>query len=53
MPSVLVELGFMSSKQDLANLKDPGWRAAMAAGLRDGLVAWVAEDKATRALVRQ
>ncbi|CUH52990.1 N-acetylmuramoyl-L-alanine amidase [Shimia marina] len=53
VPSVLVELGFMSSKQDLANLKDPGWRAAMAAGLRDGLVAWVAEDKATRALVRQ
>ncbi|MFY0618786.1 N-acetylmuramoyl-L-alanine amidase [Shimia sp.] len=53
VPSVLVELGFMSDQQDLANLTDPGWRAAMAAGLRDGLLAWVAEDKATRALVRQ
>ncbi|WP_412554287.1 N-acetylmuramoyl-L-alanine amidase [Shimia sp. MIT1388] len=53
VPSVLVELGFMSSQQDLANLQDAGWRAAMAAGLRDGLLAWVVEDKAARALVRQ
>jgi len=53
VPSVLVELGFMSNQQDLANLVDPGWRAAMAAGLRDGLLAWVVEDKAVRALVRQ
>ncbi len=53
VPSVLVELGFMSSQQDLANLQDPGWRAAMASGLRDGLAVWVVEDKAARALVRQ
>ncbi|MBO9402049.1 N-acetylmuramoyl-L-alanine amidase [Shimia sp. R9_3] len=53
VPSVLVELGFMSSQRDLANLQDPGWRAAMAAGLRDGLMAWVEDDKAARALVRQ
>ncbi len=53
VPSVLVELGFMSSQQDLANLRDAGWRAAMASGLRDGLLAWVVEDKAARALVRQ
>ena len=53
VPSVLVELGFMSSQQDLADLQGAGWRAAMAAGLRDGLLAWVVEDKAARALVRQ
>lgn len=53
VPSVLIELGFMSDQQDLANLQDAGWRAAMAAGLRDGLLAWIEEDKATRALVRQ
>ncbi len=53
VPSVLVELGFMSSQRDLANLQDAGWRAAMAVGLRDGLLAWIAEDKAARALVRQ
>lgn len=53
VPSILIELGFMSSDKDLVNLLDAGWRAAMAAGIRDGLQAWVIEDKATRALVRQ
>ncbi len=53
VPSVLIELGFMSSDRDLANLLDAGWRASMAAGIRDGLQAWVLEDKATRGLVRQ
>ncbi|KPA22921.1 N-acetylmuramoyl-L-alanine amidase AmiC precursor [Shimia sp. SK013] len=53
VPSILIELGFMSSEGDLANLQDAGWRASMSAGIRDGLQAWVIEDKATRALVRQ
>ncbi len=53
VPSILLELGFMSSQQDLANLQDAGWRAAMAAGLRDGLQAWSVQDRAARALVRQ
>ncbi|SFK56445.1 N-acetylmuramoyl-L-alanine amidase [Shimia haliotis] len=53
VPSILIELGFMSSEKDLANLLDPGWRASMAAGIRDGLQAWVIEDKANKALVRQ
>ncbi|MEP2534039.1 N-acetylmuramoyl-L-alanine amidase [Shimia sp.] len=53
VPSILIELGFMSSQKDLANLQDAGWRASMAAGIRDGLQAWVIADKAARALVRQ
>ncbi|MGR3711530.1 MAG: N-acetylmuramoyl-L-alanine amidase [Shimia sp.] len=53
VPSVLIELGFMSSERDLNNLRDPGWRASMASGIRDGLQAWVIEDKAAKALVRQ
>ncbi|SFM41761.1 N-acetylmuramoyl-L-alanine amidase [Shimia aestuarii] len=53
IPSILIELGFLSSQKDLANLRDPGWRAAMAAGIRDGLQAWVIADKAAKALVRQ
>lgn len=53
VPSLLLELGFMSSQQDLANLQDAGWRAATAAGLRDGLQAWSVQDRAARALVRQ
>ena len=44
IPSVLVELGFLSSARDLARLTDPDWRARMAAALRDGLTAWAAED---------
>ena len=50
IPSVLVELGFMSSARDLARLTDPAWRAKMAAALRDGLKTWAAEDAALATL---
>jgi N-acetylmuramoyl-L-alanine amidase len=53
IPSVLVELGFLSSARDLANLQDPAWRAKMARGIRDGLIAWQEADAAKKALVRQ
>lgn len=53
IPSVLIEVGFMSSERDLTNLKDPEWRARVADGIRDGLQAWVIADKAARDLVRQ
>lgn len=53
IPSVLLEIGFLSSDRDLANLADPLWRRKAAAGLRDGLQAWIISDKAARALVRQ
>ncbi|MCU0900198.1 MAG: N-acetylmuramoyl-L-alanine amidase [Cypionkella sp.] len=52
IPSVLVELGFMSSARDLARLIDPDWRARMAGALRDGLKAWAAEDAALANLRR-
>jgi N-acetylmuramoyl-L-alanine amidase len=52
IPSVLVELGFMSSAQDLARLTDAAWRARMALSLRDGLAAWAREDAAIQALPR-
>ena len=44
IPSVLLELGFLSSARDLARLNDPEWRARMAEALRVGLLAWAAED---------
>jgi N-acetylmuramoyl-L-alanine amidase len=50
IPSVLVELGFMSSARDLRRLTDPAWRARMAGALRAGLQAWADEDAALRAL---
>lgn len=53
IPSVLIEIGFMSSKRDLKNLQDPEWRARLADGIRDGLQAWIIADEAARALVRQ
>ncbi|WP_136441685.1 N-acetylmuramoyl-L-alanine amidase [Pacificoceanicola onchidii] len=46
VPSVLLELGFLSTAQDLKNLQDPIWRAGMAAGVRDGIEAWAVEDEA-------
>jgi len=53
IPSVLVEIGFLSSPRDLKNLQDAAWRAEIAKGIRSGLEAWRAEDAATRPLVRQ
>ncbi len=49
IPSVLVELGFLSSARDLARLTDPEWRGRMTAALRDGLLAWGREDVVLRA----
>ncbi|MGV8986998.1 MAG: N-acetylmuramoyl-L-alanine amidase [Cypionkella sp.] len=46
IPSVLLEVGFLSSESDLAQLLDPDWRQAMARAIRDGLKAWAKADKA-------
>lgn len=53
IPSILIELGFLSSQNDLRRLQDPAWRAGMAAGIRDGLAAWGIEDKALSRLRRK
>lgn len=53
IPSVLIELGFLSSARDRENLHDPAWRARAAAGIRDGLLAWAAADAAEAALLRK
>ena len=53
IPSVLIEIGFLSSPRDLKNLSDATWRAGMAVGIANGLGAWIADDTATRPLVRQ
>lgn len=52
-PSVLVELGFISSARDRKNLTDPNWRARAAQGIRDALQVWSVEDAARADLVRQ
>ena len=53
IPSVLVEVGFLSDKRDLANLRDPVWRAVMVEALANGLLAWRDADLARQPLVRQ
>lgn len=53
IPSVLVEVGFISDPRDLANLRDPVWRAVMVEALASGILAWRDTDLATRPLVRQ
>ena len=53
IPSVLIELGFLSSPGDLARLRDRGWRARMAQALATGLQAWSVEDAAQQQLRRQ
>ncbi len=53
IPAVLVELGFMSSETDLANLRDPGWRAEFAQGVVSALQSWALEDAAEAPLRRR
>ncbi|WP_300066798.1 N-acetylmuramoyl-L-alanine amidase [uncultured Ruegeria sp.] len=53
IPSVLVELGFLSSPRDLNNLKDPEWRAKMALGIYQGLEDWRQQDLVRQSLIGQ
>ncbi|MEM8553907.1 MAG: N-acetylmuramoyl-L-alanine amidase [Pseudomonadota bacterium] len=41
VPSVLVELGFLSEPEDRDRLTDPAWRARMAEAIANGLLSWV------------
>lgn len=50
IPSMLIELGFLSSSRDLARLQDETWRARMCEALRQGVLAWAGEEAAIRAL---
>jgi N-acetylmuramoyl-L-alanine amidase len=53
IPSVLVEIGFMSDPSDLENLRDPEWRAAMQGALVEGILDWAETDSLRAALLRQ
>ena len=53
IPSVLLELGFLSSPRDLARLTDDKWRGRMAEAIRDGVMIWAQEDAALKGLRRQ
>ena len=53
IPSVLIEIGFLSSERDLANLSDPVWRQGMAESIAQSVMVWRDSDLARGALVRQ
>ncbi len=53
IPSVLIELGYLSSERDRAKLADPAWRRAAAEGIRDALAYWAIEDAAEAVRLRQ
>jgi N-acetylmuramoyl-L-alanine amidase len=50
IPSVLLELGFLSSERDYTRLVDPAWRAKMAEAIRAALVTWDAGEAALKDL---
>ncbi|NCT11178.1 MAG: N-acetylmuramoyl-L-alanine amidase [Rhodobacterales bacterium] len=52
-PSVLVEVGFLSSERDRAALATPEGRAPLVAGIVLALQRWAADEAARAALVRQ
>lgn len=53
IPSVLVELGFMSNSFDLNNLATSAWRNKVANGILSALDEWSIEDAASAGLLRQ
>ncbi|CTQ51075.1 N-acetylmuramoyl-L-alanine amidase family protein [Jannaschia donghaensis] len=53
IPSVLLELGFMSNPTDLANLSSIDWRSRMAVAIADGIEAWAVADAADALRLRQ
>jgi N-acetylmuramoyl-L-alanine amidase len=52
IPSVLIELGFLSSDRDRARLVDSDWRSRMVGALVSGLERW-RDNEAGRALLRR
>ena len=51
IPSVLLELGFMSNERDRRNMQDRGWRNEAAIGVLNGIENWIADDKERSKLV--
>ena len=53
IPSVLIEIGFLSNNRDMNNLRDPVWRAVMVAAIADAIKQWRDQDAALKPLIRQ
>jgi N-acetylmuramoyl-L-alanine amidase len=53
IPSVLIELGFLSNAQDREKLQTPAWRQRAAEGIANAVVDWAGSDVRRRRLLRQ
>lgn len=53
IPSILIELGFMSNESDLNNLQNTKWRDQVIQGIILALDTWSVEDAAQAQLLRQ
>ncbi|WP_103171423.1 N-acetylmuramoyl-L-alanine amidase [Paracoccus sp. SY] len=53
IPSVLLELGFISDHDDRANLLNPLWRGRMVQVVSDAIVGWARDEAARAAMLRQ
>jgi len=53
IPSLLLEVGFLSSGKDRERLEDPVWRATLQDAIRVALLDWAIADAAEARLLRQ
>lgn len=53
MPSVLLELGFMSDENDRANLLNPLWRQRMVSVLCEAIMGWKQDEEARSVTLRR
>lgn len=53
IPSVLLELGFISDPEDRANLSDPAWRERMVRALAESIEGWARDEEARKAVLRR
>ena len=53
IPSVLIEIGYLSSERDRKNLADPDFMARVADAIHAAILAWQRADDALRPLIRQ
>ncbi|PPB81739.1 N-acetylmuramoyl-L-alanine amidase [Albidovulum inexpectatum] len=52
-PSLLIEVGFLSSPRDRAHLTDPQWRARFQTAIRDAILLWVQDERERTARLRR
>lgn len=53
MPSLLLELGFLSNADDLAHMQSPAWRATVATAMTEAIGRWTAADPEFLALMQE